>query len=59
MRGLTLPAALRKKSPFGGFRGSNAGIDDYYGVIEHVMDFSLDSAFQQKITLYTWNRQLK
>ena len=59
MRGLTLPAALRKKSPFGGFRGSNAGTDDYYGVVKHVMEILLDSAFQHKITLLTGNRQLK
>lgn len=25
-----------------------AGIDDYYGVVKHVMDFAQDSAFQQK-----------
>jgi len=57
MRGLTLRAASRKKSPLGGFREFNAGIDDYYGVIKQVMDFSLDSAFQHKITLLTGNRQ--
>jgi len=59
MRGLTLPAASRNKSPLGGFRGSNAGIDDHYGVVKHVMDFAQDLAFQQKITLFTGNRQQK
>ena len=28
-----------------------AGINDYYGVVKHVMDFSLDSAFQNKYRL--------
>lgn len=30
------------------------GIDDYHGVVEHVMNFSLDSAFQQRHNLVAW-----
>jgi len=28
-----------------------AGIDDYYGVVKHVMDFALDSVFHEKYQL--------
>gem|GEM_PF-5739535 len=59
MPGLTLPAASRNKSPFGGFRGSNAVIDDYYGVVNHVMDFSLDSTFNKQIIPFTKNYEQK
>jgi len=31
-----------------------AGIDDYYGVVKHMMDFSLDSSFQKK-----WNLNIE
>ncbi len=30
-----------------------AGIDDYHGVVKHIMDFSLDSTFQRKHCLET------
>jgi len=36
-----------------------AGIDDYYGVVKHVMDFSLDSTFNKQIIPFTKNYEQK